>query len=200
MKSPLFDDETIRFGRLLHYAGLAIVLVCGAASYNWFYLPVESKMFDTVMKIEELQVSRQNAQTIRREHARLSGQLQDIAARYAALEARVPVNAEAGSFLKDVSEIAREEQLDIGNFQPAQSVAGDGFTVMAVMLDGKGSFQSICSFFERLSKIQRLSKVKDLQVAVGPESDGYPMKATIVIYFGLKSGPAQPAEQEVSRG
>jgi hypothetical protein len=50
------------------------------------------------------------------------------------------------------------------------------------MLDGKGSFRSICAFFDRLSKIQRLSKVKDLSVSVDPQSDDYPMKATIVIY------------------
>jgi Tfp pilus assembly protein PilO len=185
---------------LLHYAGVAVVLVCGATGYGWLYTPVETDIFDTVMKIEELALSRQNADVIRREHARLSSHLRNIDARYAALEQRVPVNAEAGSFLKHVSEIAREENLDIGNFQPAQSVEGDGFTAMEVMLDGKGSFESICSFFERLSKIQRLSKVKDLSVSVDPRSDSYPMKATIVIYFGLKGDGAEPTPPEVSRG
>lgn len=200
MSSPILDDETLRFGRLLHYAGLAIVLVAGAAAYNWLYTPVKTNIFDTEMKIDELVLSGQNAEAIRRKHAALSNQLRDIEARYSALEQRVPLNAEAGSFLKHVSEIAREEDLVISNFQPSQSVEGNGFTAMEVMLDGKGTFKSICSFFERLSKIQRLSKVKDLTVSVDLQAEEYPMKATIVIYYGLKGEAAVASGGEVSRG
>jgi len=200
MSSPILDDETLRFGRLLHYAGLAIVLVAGAAAYNLAYTPVETNIFDTEMKIDELVLSGQNAEAIRRKHASLSNQLRDIEARYSALEQRVPLNAEAGGFLKHVSEIAREEELVISNFQPSQSVDGNGFTAMEVMLDGKGTFKSICSFFERLSKIQRLSKVKDLTVSVDPQAEEYPMKATIMIYYGLKGETAVAPGGEVSRG
>ena len=200
MNAHVFDDETLRFGRLLHYAGLAVVLICGAAGYSWLYTPAEAGIHETLMRIDELELSRQNAESIRREHARLSNRLQDIEARYAALEQRVPPNAEAGSFLKHVSKIAREEHLDIRNFQPAQSVEGEGFAAMEVMLDGKGSFESICSFFARLAKIERLSKVKDLSVTVDPAANGYPMKATIVIYFGLKADGAEASRPEVSRG
>jgi Tfp pilus assembly protein PilO len=200
MSSPVLDDKTLQFGRLLHYAGLAIVLIGGAATYSWCYAPVEKNIVDTEMRIEELTISAGNAAAIRREHARLSSHLHDIEARYNALEERVPLNAEAGGFLKHVSEIAREEQLVISNFQPAQSVEGDGFMAMEVMLDGKGSFKSICSFFERLAKIQRLSKVKDLSVSVDPLTNDYPMKATIVIYFGLQGEGAASAAGEVTRG
>jgi Tfp pilus assembly protein PilO len=200
MSSPVIDDETLRFGRLLHYAGLAIVLVAGAAAYHWFYEPVERDLLDAEMKIDELIVSAQNAPVIRREHERLSSHMQEIEARYSALEERVPINAEAGSFLKHISEIAQEEQLEISNFQPAQSTLGNGYAAMEVMLDGKGSFRSICAFFDRLSKIQRLSKVKDLSVSVDPQSDDYPMKATIVIYFGLKTEDSTSTDAEVSRG
>jgi Tfp pilus assembly protein PilO len=200
MSSPVFNQEMLRFGRLLHYAGLAIVLVVGAASYNWFYVPVETSILDAEMKIEELAAARQNSVAIRRKYASLAEQLKDIQARYAALEQRVPLSAEAGNFLKHVSEIASEEKLVISNFQPAQSVPGDGFTAMEVMLDGNGSFHSICSFFDRLSKIQRLSKVKDLSVTAEPRSDHYPMKATIVIYFGLQDEDADSSVQEVHRG
>ena len=116
------------------------MLVCGSAGYGWLYTPVESSILDAEMQIDELALSRQNADAIRREHDRLSSRLEDIGARYAALQRRVPENAEAGSFLKDVSEIAHEENLTISNFQPAKSVEGDGFTAMEVMLEGKGTF------------------------------------------------------------
>lgn len=201
MSSPAFDDETLRFGRLLHYAGLAIVLVAVALAYHWFYSPVEAEILDAAMQIDALNVAQKNAGVILHEHERLTSHLQEIEARYSALEQRVPLNAEAGSFLKHISELAGEEQVEISNYQPADVMTpGNGYAAMEVMLDGKGNFQSICRFFDRLSKIQRLSKVKDLSVSVDPLSEAYPMKATIIIYFGLKGEIDKANAGEVTRG
>jgi Tfp pilus assembly protein PilO len=201
MSSPAFDDETLRFGRLLHYAGLAIVLVTVALAYQWFYSPVEAEILDAAMQIDALDVAQKNAGVILHEHERLTSHLQEIEARYSALEQRVPLNAEAGSFLKHISELADEEQLEISNYQPADvMMPGNGYAAMEVMLDGKGNFHSICRFFDRLSKIQRLSKVKDLSVSVDPLSEAYPMKATIIIYFGLKGEIDKANAGEVTRG
>jgi len=199
MNSPVIDHETQRFGRLLHYVGLAAVLLCGAAGYAWLYSPVESSILDAGMRIDELALSKQNAVVIRQEHDRLSSRLEDIGARYGALQQRVPETAEAGSFLKFVSEIAHDEKLAINNFQPGKTYEGEGYTALEVVLNGKGSFASIASFFDKLSKIQRLSKVKDISITADRQSDGYPMKATIVIYFGLK-GDGKSSDKGASRG
>lgn len=200
MASHVLDSETLKFGRLLHYAGVAIALVCGAVGYAWFYSSIDTQIFDAVVRIDELSLSRQNAATIRQEHERLSKRLHEIGVQYEGLQQRVPLNAEAGSFLKYVSDIAREEDLVISNFQPASSVAGDGYTAMEVLLDGQGSFKSICSFFDRLAKIQRLSKVKNLTVKVEQQSETYPMQATIVIYFGLDNEATVTTHKETTHG
>ena len=200
MNTLVLDEQTLQFGRLLHYAGFAVALVSGAIAYASLYTPVEVHICDVEMQIDELTQSKQNAAAILREHQRLSKRLQGIATRYAALQRRVPENAEAGSFLRDVSEIARDEKLTINNFQPAHSVAGDGYTAMEVMLNGKGSFASICSFLDRLSKITRLSIVKDITISTDDWSGDYPMKATLIIYFGLQSDRGATAQTGVARG
>jgi Tfp pilus assembly protein PilO len=193
MASCVLDPETVRFGRLLHYAGVAITLLCGIAAYTYLFTPIEKDIFDVSMRIDELAESSRNAPAIHSEHEKLSGRLKDIAARYAALQGRVPGSAEAGSFLKFVSDVARQENLSISDFQPARSVEGDGFTAMEVMLSGRGSFASICTFFDRLSKVARLSKVKDLSVTAAEDGNEYPMKTTLVIYFGLTDKRAATA-------
>src|SRR5262245_61156463 len=109
MSSPVVDKQTLHYSRLMHYAGLAMVLIVGATTYNWFYTPLEKTILDTQLEIQELEIMSRNVPVIRREHTRLTQHLKDIEERYAALEARVPLNAEAGSFLKHVSEIAHEE-------------------------------------------------------------------------------------------
>ena len=89
--------------------------------------------------------------------------------------------------------------MSISDFQPGKSVEGDGFTAMEVVLSGRGSFASICTFFDRLSKVARLSKVKDLNVTVAEDNPKYPMKTTLVIYFGLTDKRAAAAK-EASHG
>lgn len=199
MASCVLDPETVRFGRLLHYAGVAITLLCGAAAYTYLFTPIDKDLLDVSVRIDELTESSRNAPAIQREHEKLSGHLKDIAARYAALQGRVPGTAEAGSFLKYVSDIARQENLSISDFQPARSVDGDGFTAMEVVLSGRGSFASICTFFDRLAKVARLSKVKDLSVTTSGDDGEYPMKTTLVIYFGLTDKRAAAAK-EASHG
>lgn len=103
--------------------------------------------------------------------------------------------------MKYVSEIARRQNLAISEFQPAKSSEGDGYMTMEVMLNGRGSFASICSFFDELSKVTRLSKVKDVSVTVGDDANAnaYPLKATLVIYFGL-TDKRQDKTKEAGRG
>jgi len=200
MSSLVLDKETLQFGRLLHYAGFAIALIVGTIGYAQLYTPIEENILNVEMKIDELTQSKQNAAAIYSAHERLSNRLQGIATRYAELRRRVPTNAEAGGFLKYVSEIAQDEKLTIFNFQPANSVESEGYTTMEVMLNGKGSFASICAFFDRLAKVKRLSKVKDITISVDRQSDEYPMKATLIIYFGLQTDRDQLALKEVTRG
>jgi Tfp pilus assembly protein PilO len=151
MNSSVIDQQTLQFGRLLHYAGLAVVLVVGATTYSWLYSPLVNSITETQLQIEDLEIMSRNTPVIRAEHSRLTEHLQEIEQRYAALEARVPLNAEAGNFLRQVSQIAQDQQLAISNFQPAQTTRSDGYAAMEVRLEGQGTFPSICSFFGRLA-------------------------------------------------
>jgi Tfp pilus assembly protein PilO len=155
-------------------------------------------MEDTSALIDELKQSVQNAPVIRREHERASQYLQSVTKRLDALHQRVPADAEAGEFLRQVTQIATEQHVAISNFQPERTADKDGYAEMEVTLTGKGSFESICSFFDRLGKLPRLSKVKNLTLSAGNTPNEYPMKATLLIYFGLQDDAAP--RKEVRRG
>jgi hypothetical protein len=70
---------------------------------------------------------------------------------------------------------------------------------MHVTLKGEGSFASVCSFVDKLNKLTRLSKVKDLTLSAVEGGADYPMTATLVIYFALEGKDAGSA-QEGRRG
>jgi Tfp pilus assembly protein PilO len=192
----VIDEETRRFGRLLHYAGLLGSVLCATAGYSLLHAPTSRAISDTSLRIEELMLSVKNAPIIREQHRKASERLRDITERIAEVQRRVPREADAGEFLKEITRIAGDEQLAIKDFQPETPLSKNGYAELQVTLRGQGSFASICTFVDRLNKLTRLSKVKDLTLTGGDGATDYPMTATLVIYFGLRGKDANVAKEE----
>jgi Tfp pilus assembly protein PilO len=199
---PVFDEELRRFGRLLHYAGLLATVLCAVAGYSFVHAPSIESIASTSAKIVELEMLIQNAPVMREQHRKSSDRLQEVTTRIAELQARVPHDAAAGEFLKEVTRVASEEQFAIKDFTPDKPHDRTGYAEMQVTLKGAGSYASICRFMDRLSKLKRLSKVKDLSLSAEGDASEYPMTATLVIYFGLRGKEAAEANppQEDRRG
>jgi Tfp pilus assembly protein PilO len=195
----IIDEPTRRFGRLLHYAGLLATVLCAAVGYSLVHAPVVRSITATSAQIDDLMQSVQNAPVIREQHHNVSEKLREVTTRIANVQRRVPHDADDGVFLKEVTELAKAEQLTIKEFQPDNPENRNGYAEMRITLKGEGSFRSICTFVDRLSKLTRLSKIKDLTIEAGDNANEYPMSATLVIYFAL-SGKQAPLAQEGRRG
>jgi Tfp pilus assembly protein PilO len=195
----IIDNETRRFGRLLHYAGVLATVVCATAGHSLLHAPLTKRISATSDRIQELRLSVENAPVIREQHRNVSQKLHEVTTRIAEVQRRVPQQADAGEFLKEVTRLAGAEHLAIKDFRPEQPESRDGYAQLQVSLKGAGSYASICTFVEKLAKLKRLSKIKDLSLTAGDESTEYPMTATLVIYFGL-SGKEAVTRGSVMRG
>jgi Tfp pilus assembly protein PilO len=189
----IIDCETRRFGRLLHYAGVLVAVVCATAGYSLLHAPTVEEIDQITTRINELKLSAENAPMIRQQHGKVSQTLHEVTTRIAEIQRRVPRDADAGEFLKEVTRLAGEERLAIKDFRPEHPEQRDGYAQLQVTLKGAGSYASICTFIDRLAKLKRLSKIKDLTLTAGDGSTEYPMTATLVIYFGLRGKDAKPA-------
>lgn len=191
----VIDDETRRFGRLLHYAGVLITVICASAGYSFLHAPAVHSIADVSAQIDEVMQSVQNAAVIRQQHQTVSAKLEEVTTRIASVQNRVPQDADAGEFLKQVTQLAGAEKLSINDFHPEKAESRNGYAEMQVTLKGDGSFSSICIFMERLNKLARLSKIKDLTLSSEGDMSVYPMSATLVIYFGLRASDAESAQE-----
>jgi Tfp pilus assembly protein PilO len=198
MNMSIIDSETRRFGRLLHYAGLLATVVCASIGYSWVHAPTMEAIDDTSARIQELNLLVKNTPLMRAQHRKVSEKLSEVTTRITEVQRRVPRDADAGGFLKQVTKLASEEQFSIQDFTPEKPVDREGYAEMQVTLKGAGTYASICTFLDRLSKLKRLSKVKDLTLTAEGDADEYPLTATFVIYFALRSKEADslvpPAE------
>ncbi len=195
----VIDDETRRFGRLLHYAGVLAMVVCATAGYSFLHAPAVREITETSARIDELLQSVRNAPVIREQHRLVSEKLSEVTTRIANVQRRVPQEPNAGEFLKEVTQVASAGKLVIKDFHPEKPETKTGYAEMQVTLKGQGSFGSICTFVAQLTKLTRLSKIKDLTVSAGEDASQYPMTATLVIYFGLR-GKEAPSAQEGRSG
>jgi Tfp pilus assembly protein PilO len=193
---PVFDDETRRFGRLLHYAGFLAVVVSATAGYSLVHAPAMQAVEERSARVEELTLSMQNALVVREHHRKVSEKLHEVTTRIAEVQRRVPPDANAGEFLKEMTQLAIAQNLAIKDLRPEKPLAKNGYAEMEITLKGTGSFASICSFVDRLARLQRLSKVKNLTLSASDSASEYPMTATLVIYFALQGKDIHPAREE----
>lgn len=175
---------------MLHYAGFLVVLVCAATGYSIVHVPTMEDIAAKEARIDQLRLSIENGPIIRRQHRAVSAKLDQVTQRIEDVKRRVPQEAHAGEFLKELMKVASAEQLSIKDFTPETPQDRDGFTEMRVSFKGAGSYASICRFIDQLSKMTRLSKVNDLTVSAEGSGDEYPMTATLVIYFDLRGNEA----------
>jgi Tfp pilus assembly protein PilO len=194
----IIDDETRRFGRILHYAGVLACVVSATVAYSLVHAPVAKAIASTSLRINELALSVENSLLIREQHRKVSESLREVETRIAAVQRRVPRHADGGAFLRQVTNIADAEKLAIKDFHPETPAAKAGYAEMQVTLKGRGSYASICAFIDKLNKLTRLSKVKDLTLSASDDAADYPMTATLIIYFGLEAADANI--QESRRG
>lgn len=191
MSSAIVDSETRRFGRLMHYAGVLATVLTATVGYSLACAPVKQSTADTAQRIDELLLSTRNGPSIRKHHAKAALELADVSQRIEQIKGRVPSKPSAGEFLKEITRIASDEQLSLRNFHPETPVEHDGYSELDIKLQGDGSYASICSFFDRLSKLKRLSKVKSLTLSADDNSGEYPLEATLTIYYGLEGKKAE---------
>lgn len=191
----VIDEDTRRFGRLLHYAGVLLTVICASIGYSFLHAPAVQTIADTAARIDGVVQSVKNAPVIRSQHKVVSEKLKEVTTRIANVQRRVPQTSDEGDFLHQLTELAGNEKLAIKEYNPGKAEARNGYAEMQVTLKGAGSFGSICTFVDRLNKLARLSKVKELTLdAEGSETD-YPMTATIVIYFALRGNDAESAQE-----
>jgi Tfp pilus assembly protein PilO len=191
----LIDEQTRRFGRLLHYAGVLAMVVCATVGYSFLHAPAVLAITETSNQIDELLQSVKNAPIIRDQHRIVSGKLREVTTRIANVQRRVPLDAASFEFMNQVTQLAGDKKLAIKEFLPGKPELRNGYVELQVTFKGEGSYSSICTFVDQLNKLARLSKIKDLTLTSDTDATEYPMTATLVIYFGLRGTDAGSGQE-----
>lgn len=159
-----------RSQRLLLFL-LVYVLMIGAYVFLLF-MPANEKIAQ--LRQEEASLAQQKAQLEQRlaDKERFEAELQTLMADLKEALKELPNDREIPGLLKGISSMGKKVGLEVRRFQPLPEKKLDYVAEVPVALEVAGSYHEVALFFERLSKMNRIVYVQDIEMGEPEEIGG----------------------------
>lgn len=184
------DRKLRALGWWLHGLGVLVALAIAWLSHLLVCRPLGARTAACLEQTAELETVIRREAPIRAERARLREDLAAARQQAVLLRTRIPDKPQEADFLADVSRLAHEVGLQIQDYRPGVPVSGPSYAVLQVDLICSGSYRSICSFLDQLSKLPRYSTMARLQIDADGKSPEYSAKISVILYYGVRESPS----------
>jgi type IV pilus assembly protein PilO len=184
------------------YGYVILAVVVFGLAYFLYFKPqnAELKRIRTErQKVEaevlELQQKKQQLDKIESELATLTAELRE-------LEKIIPLKKEIDVILRRIQQMAFDSRLDIIRFTPRAEVNREFYSELPIPIEIRGNYHNLASFFDRLSKFDRLFNVDNFTVKALPnQTEDVTISAnfTAKTYMFLEEGAASPANPKEKR-
>lgn len=184
MSSSIHNNRhLIRLSTMSIGAAICVALLVGF--YILVHRPLNSREQNQKQRIAHLQQLLAVDSNVHAAHRQLRREADELNAQIATIRERIPVSPLEETFLSHTNNIAKEEQLAIGNFRRAKTKDFPDYSEVDVVISGQGSYASICRFLYRVSRLERLSTVRQLSIESNPGSNEYPFEVIYSLQFGM---------------
>ncbi|MGL4514581.1 MAG: type 4a pilus biogenesis protein PilO [Lacipirellulaceae bacterium] len=173
-----------------HALALGCALAIGAVAYVGLYRPLAGWRIDLDHTSELVRSKLAGAGALRRDHAALVAELDELRARVQRVSDRIPDEANEGAFLADLSRLAREHDVRIQDFRRSTAETHDTHAVMPVAVTAEGTHAGLCAVFAGREDLPRLAPIKRLVIERGALESRYNVQLECSLYYGMRT-PAQ---------
>ncbi len=159
-----------RTQRLVLYG--ALVLMMAVALWLLVYLPTGDKL--DRLKDEQVKLRTQKAQVDARVRnaEQFRTQLDNLNEDLKQALKELPNDREIPGLLKGISTLGKKVGLEVRRFQPLPEEQREYVAAVPVSLEVSGSFHEVAMFFDRLSKMNRIVYVQDIEIGSPVERGG----------------------------
>ena len=155
--------------------------------YSCVYVPLHAREHAQQARIEELRDLLQDNVNVHTTHQELRATVEELEAQIATIRRRIPAEPLEATFLSEATSIAHEEQLQIDDFSRLSIGTFPNYSEVDVVLQGEGSYASICRFVHRVSQLDRLSTVRQLSIESDLDENRYPFEVVYSLQFAMAS-------------
>ena len=186
-------DRTLKMTAWGIHAVGAFVLLLGVGGYQFFVFSLLSKRHQQcqheIVRTQQLLASQPRTE---RALAELDARLRELEQRAQRTKAGIPEEPGESEFLRQLTEVADEEQLKIRDFHTGLARQEAGYSQLDVRLLGEGPHDGICGFLERITQLPRVTTVQRMQITGTEGRAVYPLEVTLTLYFAAHPITAAP--------
>lgn len=179
---------------------LLAVIIFGLAYFLYFkpqqaeYVQIKAQRLQVENEVLQLQEKKKQLDKIEAEIGSLTSQLRD-------LQKIIPEKKEIDVILRMSQQMALDSRLDIIRFAPRGEINRDFYSEWPIPFEITGSYHNLASFFDRLSKFERLFNIENFSLRALPkQTDDLTIAAsfTAKTYIFLEESakpPVKPGEK-----
>lgn len=179
---------------------LLAAIIFGLAYFLYFkpqqaeYTRIKAERQQVENEVLQLQEKKKQLDRIEAEIAALTGQLQE-------LQKIIPQKEEIDVILRMIQQMALDSRLDVIRFTPRGEVNREFYAERPIPIEVTGNYHNLASFFDRLSKFERLFNIENFGIRALPsQTDELTIAAsfTAKTYIFLEETgkpPAKPGEK-----
>ncbi len=186
--------------RIAIYVGL-ILLVSGAL-FAAFYLPTSSTLEDLESKRREYKEKLAKVEVRVANRNLAKERLRQLQADLTQALKELPNSREIPGLLKGISTTGKKVGLEVRRFTPLPEIKREYVAEVPVALEVGGSFHEVAMFFDRLSDMNRIVYVKDIEMGT-PEERGGKVYLTVTgkaVTFRFLTKEEQDAMKDSKKG
>jgi type IV pilus assembly protein PilO len=165
-----------RTQRVLAAVAVYVLMIVGW----WFllYSPSRGEIATLEQQSRDLTEQKRTVEKRAFDRSRFEAELSQLMAELQQALQELPNEREIPDLLKGISNLGKQVGLEVKSFQPLpEKDLQDGTAEVPVALAVEGSYHEVAMFFDRLSKMNRIVSVRDIEMGAPKEQGGKVMLA-----------------------
>lgn len=178
-----------------HAIGATVALAVALFAYRGVVAPLMSEADEHALHADRVRLLVARGEQVAAEHRQLRERHARLTAAANQMRRRMPTDVAAGDFVERSTELASQLDVEVEQCQSGVPELHDDHATIDVACTLRGSFASICRCLAAIDQLPQASRVRRLQMAQSPESEGYPVQVTFQLYYQV-----DPHDKDQQRG
>lgn len=186
------------FKVLAHVGGCCAILLAVAIYYGLVSRPLLMQQEATLATNARLERGLTGSLDVRRDHLRMRRRLDDLNNLVQQSRQRAPERSPESTFLREVTQIARAEGLEIVDFRRSGLRQSAAHSEVTMTLNGSGSYAAVCRLVDQINSFSYAAVVKRMDFSSSHDSGRHPFEIAYTLYHNLPTAKLV-AQSEATR-
>jgi Tfp pilus assembly protein PilO len=184
------------------YGYIIVAIIIFGLAFFLYFKPQNAEL--KRIKAERLKVEDEvfQLQEKKKQLDKIEGDLAALTEELRELEKIIPLKKEIDVILRRIQQMAFDSRLDIIRFTPRGEINREFYSELPIPIEIRGNYHNLASFFDRLSKFDRLFNVENFSIkALTNQTEDTTISATFTAktYMFLEESAEAPASPKQKR-